>query len=73
MAGGWVAQDSAGDLHPAIALTPKLSESVEYPFTRVLRLWLERAYEEGLASRFFVLAGGQLRPVENFLKNLGIR
>ena len=34
---------------------------------------LERTYEDGLASRYFVLAGGQLRPVENFLKNLGIR
>ena len=71
--GRWlVAQGSAGDVHPAIALPRHLSDSAEYPFTRVLRIWLDRAYEDGLASRYFALTSGKMRPVERFLKNLGI-
>ena len=57
--GQWlVAAGSSDEPHPVIVYAINNEFDVEYVFTRVLKLWLERVREDGLYSRFRFFKSG---------------
>lgn len=69
--GRWlVARGSAGSLHPVVGLAIDEFQLMEYPFTRVIRLWEERQRADGLAVRFHLIKTGEWGRLEKRLREI---
>jgi hypothetical protein len=70
LSGEWCVFPGSGDrLHPAVVFRVANENDVEYPFTRIVKLWSERERADGLAVRYHLLCSGQLQHVKQYLKS----
>lgn len=69
--GRWLILKGSGDiLHPAVVIHLNKEEQVEYPFTRVYRLWSEQERSDGLVIHSNLLQSGQSIHLGQYLKRL---
>lgn len=57
--GEWCVEKGSGDgIHPVVKFKIKNQDNIEYPFTRVVRFWLEREGMVGLTNRYSMILTG---------------
>lgn len=68
--GAWqIEKGCTGKLHPAISFMVGGKGQIEFPFVRVIKLWIEREKTDGLFNRFTVIREGKVIEVEKSISS----